>query len=74
MLRGLTVGRATLSRRHSKPGIEALKEQLQYLVGLLHGSGPRQAQLRHQPVLQGAEEALNVSLGLGRKGEDGPDP
>ena len=67
------IGGAGLGGWHGEAGVEPGQEGPQHLVGLCQGSGSSQAQFRHQPLLEGAPEALDSALGLGRKGQDGLD-
>ena len=55
-------------------GVVAGQEVPQHCRGLVDGPGIGQAQFGYQPVLEGPGRALHVSLGLGRAGEDLPDP
>ena len=63
--RELAVGGVELSRDDCELPVEACQEVGEHPVGLLDSSGSGEAQLRDQPVLKGAPDALYAALGLG---------
>lgn len=61
-------GRGGLGRGHGEAPVEALDELGQEAVGRLVGVDTGQAQLQGEALLQGAPQALDPTLGLGRAG------
>ena len=59
---------------HGEAGVEARQEVIEHGSGLANGPGVSQAQFGDQPVLEGLRHAFHPALGLGRAGEDLPDP
>ena len=68
--RELAVGGVELSRDDCELPVEAWQEVGEHPVGLLDSSGSGEAQLRDQPVLKGAPDALYAALGLGGVSQD----
>ena len=59
---------------HGEAGVVAGQEVLQHRRGLIHGPSIGPAEFGYQPVLEGPRRPFHSALGLGRAGEDLPDP
>jgi len=72
-IRQRAVGRAGLGYRHAKAGAVTGQEAPKDAVGFFQCGRSRQAELRHQAVLEGPVGALDATLRLGALGEHGGD-
>ncbi len=63
-------GRLGVGGGHGEPRVVPVEEAGQEGVGVLERGDPGQAQFRDEPILEGAPQPLDPTLGLGRVGPD----